>query len=67
MKKIAVLFFTIFVVTGICFASDPVEGFWLSIDDKTGQATAGWHIYCENGKLFGKILSMTDKTVPPLA
>ena len=66
MKKAIALFMVVFVVTGICFASDPVEGFWLSID-KHGNADSGWHIYEEDGRLYGKILSMSDKTIPPLA
>ena len=56
MKKVFFLFF-IFKIAGFCFAADPVEGFWLSIDEKTGKITAGWHIYQEGGKLYGKILS----------
>ena len=66
MKKIITLFLTIFAATGMCFAIDPVEGYWLSID-KHGKADSGWHIYEEGGKLYGKILSMSDKTIPPLA
>ena len=62
MKKIVTLFFTLFVVTGICFAADPVEGYWISFDEKTGKATAGWQIYTEGGKLYGKMLSFTNKT-----
>ena len=67
MKKIVVLFFVIFAAAGISFAADPVEGFWISMDEKTGEVTAGWHIYAEGGKLYGKILSMTNKVVGPLA
>ena len=62
MKKIIILFLIIFVVTGICFAADPVEGFWISFDEKTGEATAGWHIYVEGDKLYGKMLSFTNKS-----
>ena len=54
MKKNIVLILTLFVITGICFAADPVEGFWISFDEKTGKATAGWQIYVEGGKLYGK-------------
>ena len=57
MKKIAVLMMLVFI-TGFCFAADPVEGFWISIDDKTGKVTAGWEIYVVGGKLFGKVLSV---------
>jgi uncharacterized protein (DUF2147 family) len=35
-----------------------VEGFWISVDDKTGKSTAGWEIYQEGGKLYGKVLSI---------
>jgi uncharacterized protein (DUF2147 family) len=38
--------------------ADPCEGFWISIDDKTGKATAGWYIYTADGTLFGKIRSL---------
>jgi uncharacterized protein (DUF2147 family) len=38
-------------------AADPVEGFWVSVDDKTGQVTGGWEIYVENNRLYGKLLS----------
>jgi uncharacterized protein (DUF2147 family) len=45
------------VTAGLCFA-DPVEGFWISVDDKTNKATAGWEIYQQGGKLYGRILSI---------
>jgi len=57
MKKIAVLFL-ILGISGLCFAADPAEGFWLSVDEKTNEVTAGWQIYQEGGRLYGKILSM---------
>jgi len=61
MKKIFTLVFTLSVVAGFCFAAaDPVEGYWLSIDEKTGKTTAGWYVYQEGGKLYGKILSTND-------
>ena len=60
MKKIAVLVMVLVVVRCFCFAADPVEGFWISLDDKSGKATAGWEIYASGGKLFGKILSVAD-------
>jgi len=56
MKKIIVLFLA-FTVCGLCFAVDPVEGFWLSIDEKSGEVTGGWHIYVEGGILYGITLS----------
>ena len=60
MRKIA-LFAVVFVfVSRFCFAADPAEGFWISVDEKSGKATAGWEIYTVGGKLFGKILSVAD-------
>jgi uncharacterized protein (DUF2147 family) len=59
MKKIIALF-VFSAIAGICFAADPVEGYWLSIDEKTGAVTAGWHIYQEGGKLYGKVVSMAE-------
>jgi uncharacterized protein (DUF2147 family) len=61
MKKIIALVIGLMVTT-LCFAqSDPVEGFWLSIDENTNLVTAGWHIYIENGILYGKILSLANE------
>jgi uncharacterized protein (DUF2147 family) len=58
MKK--TVFFTALVILagGICFAADPAEGYWISVDDRTGKVTAGWRIYVQEGKLYGKILSL---------
>jgi len=39
------------------FAADPVEGFWLSVDPKTGEIRSGWEIYSRNGYMYGKMLS----------
>jgi len=58
MKKIT-LFAALIFAAGLCFAADPVEGFWISFDDKSGKATAGWEIYTVGNKLFGKVLSVT--------
>ena len=58
MKK-AIIFTALVILTGeICFAADPVEGYWISVDDKTGKITAGWRIYEREGKLYGTILSV---------
>jgi len=60
MKKFTV-FLLYLTIASICFAqSDLVEGFWISVDDNTNKITAGWQVYQEGGKLYGKILSMTD-------
>ena len=60
MKKTPVLIIFL-TISSLCFAqNDPAEGFWLSIDEKTNEVTAGWHIYQESGKLYRKILSMSS-------
>jgi len=62
MIKKQTLFAGIFLLlaAGFCFAADPAEGFWISVDDKSGKVTAGWEIYTDGGTLFGKILSVAD-------
>ena len=60
MKKIMFLVVVFVLVSGFCFAADPVEGYWISWDEKTGKATAGWEIYTVGDKLFGRILSVAD-------
>jgi uncharacterized protein (DUF2147 family) len=58
MKKSIMLVMFVMFCTFICAAEDdPVEGFWLSIDDKTGEIQSGWQIYQNNGVLYGKMLS----------
>ena len=39
-----ILFTVLLFIAGLCFAADSVEGFWISYDDKSGKATAGWEI-----------------------
>src|SRR5574344_1894802 len=58
MKKGIMLLLCVLLFTGLCFAADPVEGFWISYDEKTGKATAGWEIYLKDGVLFGEIRSL---------
>jgi uncharacterized protein (DUF2147 family) len=60
MKKTAFLIAVFVFISGFCFAADPVEGFWISIDEKSGKATAGWEIYVSGNQLYGKILSVAD-------
>jgi uncharacterized protein (DUF2147 family) len=67
MKKIAVLLCVMLTAAGICFAADPAEGYWLSVDEKTGKVTAGWEIYQQGGKLYGRILSLADHAPDVLA
>jgi hypothetical protein len=60
--KITMLLFMFFIFTGYCFAADPAEGFWLTIDQKTGRAVAGWHFYTEGGIVYAKLLSLNDES-----
>lgn len=59
MKRIILFFFSLMITT-LCFAMDPAEGYWVSVDEKTGKDTAGWQIWQENGTLYGKILSVAE-------
>ena len=58
MKKAIPVLWFLAVTAGLCFAADPAEGYWVSVDDKTGKVTAGWEIYRNGNTLFGKILSV---------
>jgi uncharacterized protein (DUF2147 family) len=60
MKRFIALCCALVLGVGMGFAADVVEGFWVSVDEKTGKATAGWEIYQEGGKLYGRILSIAD-------
>jgi uncharacterized protein (DUF2147 family) len=60
MKKRFIFAAVFIAAVQLCFAADPAEGYWLSIDDKTGNVTAGWEIYLEGGKLMGKIVSTAE-------
>ncbi|MDR1867124.1 MAG: DUF2147 domain-containing protein [Treponema sp.] len=64
---------TVFVCAILCsfacaaFAADPAEGFWISIDEKTGIATAGWEFYQNNGVLQAKMLSVVGISAAAIA
>jgi uncharacterized protein (DUF2147 family) len=58
MKKNIILLMLYLVGAGFCFAADPATGYWISVDDKTGRATAGWELYLVNGELRGRVLSL---------
>ncbi|GMO49760.1 MAG: DUF2147 domain-containing protein [Termitinemataceae bacterium] len=59
MKKI--FFITVIlsiVLPASVFASDPVEGYWFSVDDKSGVVKSSWIIYEKDGLLYGKIIAL---------
>ena len=60
MKKLLVLISTLLIAAGFAFA-DPVEGYWISIDEKTNEATAAWNIYQQDGLLYGKIVALAGQ------
>jgi len=67
MKRILLLII-ILTAAAVCFAqNEPVVGFWLSVDDSTNQVTAGWQVYIQNGKLYGKILSLANQPIGTIA
>jgi uncharacterized protein (DUF2147 family) len=57
MKKIFTAIIVILIFASAAFAADPTEGFWLSVDQRTGKIESGWEIYQDNGCLYGKLLS----------
>ena len=61
MKKIISILSVILLVGAMCFAADSAEGFWISVDEKTNEDTAGWQIWQDGGKLNGKILSVAGQ------
>lgn len=61
MKKIIATLAALLLTTTLCFAADPAEGFWISIYEKTNEATAGWQIQVSGNKLSGKIVSVAGK------
>jgi uncharacterized protein (DUF2147 family) len=54
-KTLGFCFFLIFAA-GICFADDPVVGYWLGAEEKGGKSS-GWEMYVINGNLCGKIVA----------
>jgi len=57
----------VFLCADSLFAVDPAEGYWLGVDDKTGEVMAGWEVYQKGGFLLGEILSARDVTETVIA
>ena len=47
--------------------SDPVEGYWIATNQRTGEAVCGWHMFVKDGILYGVILSAKDATNESIA
>lgn len=60
MKKLVTLIASFILGASAIFATDPAEGLWKSVDDKSGKITAIWKIYEENETLFGTIAAVVD-------
>ena len=68
MKTNMVVFFLVFLFISVfCFANDPAVGYWISVDENTGKATAGWEIFVRDNVLYGRILSVADSPQDALA
>jgi hypothetical protein len=71
MKRALFLFCLVVSVSGLSFAADsatdPVEGYWFSLDDRSGEVISGWEFYCDSGGvLYGRLLSgvgVTEDTI----
>ncbi len=60
MKKILAAVMAMAMSLAMCFAQDPCEGIWKSVDDQTGKITAIWRIYEKDSKLYGTIAAVVD-------
>jgi uncharacterized protein (DUF2147 family) len=58
MKKVIALILVGALCAFSLSAADKVEGYWKSIDEKTGKVTAAWKIYEQSGKLYGVIVTV---------
>ena len=47
--------------------SDPVEGYWIATNQRTGEALCGWYMFIKDGILYGVILSAKDATSESIA
>jgi uncharacterized protein (DUF2147 family) len=57
-------FFVIFLIgllgTGVVLAAETPVGKWKTVDEKSGKVTSEVEIYEQNGKLFGKVVALTE-------
>ncbi len=67
MKKALIVFAAFALCAFAAAAADPVEGFWKSVDEKTGEATAFWKIYDKGGVLYGEIVKIVGKSDDTIA
>ena len=61
MKRLCVLaVVAIFLGAPVALAAEAPVGKWNTVDDKTGKVESVVEMYQEGGKLFGKIVSLTE-------
>lgn len=60
MKKLALLL--VCIATGVAAEAQTVIGKWKTIDDETGSAKSVVELYENNGKIYGKVVEILDKT-----
>jgi len=50
------------MIVTVAAAADLPVGKWNTVDEKTGKVTSQVQLYDQGGKLYGKIVSLTDPT-----
>jgi uncharacterized protein (DUF2147 family) len=61
MKTLAGLIAAIAIAgAGLAAAADPLVGTWKTTDEKTGKVVSEVEVYDQGGKLFGKIVGLTE-------
>ncbi|MDR0721178.1 MAG: DUF2147 domain-containing protein [Treponema sp.] len=65
MKRYLCIAMAAVIYTGFLYGAgdDPAEGFWMSVDTKTGEIQSCWELYQTEGVLYGKMLSAVGITV----
>ncbi len=62
LRLFALLAVTAAFGAGVAGAAEPVHGKWNTIDEKTGKVVSTVDLYDQGGKLFAKIVSLTEPT-----
>jgi Uncharacterized protein conserved in bacteria (DUF2147) len=57
----AVVVLTVALGANPAAAAESVAGKWKTVDDKSGKVESEVQLYEEGGKLFGKIVGLTEK------
>lgn len=64
MIRVAALVVALLLAPSIVVAADSPVGTWKTIDDKTGKALSEVQIYEQDGRLFGKIVALSEPNGP---